>query len=391
VHFMKRTGRAIGRGLAKVDDLTSDTLIAFAAKAGSTAADGIGANSPCTTALVKHLTTPGLDLRLALGRVRDEVIQTTSSRQEPFVYGLLGGAEIPLVPSVKPDQARNVAQPPSRAPVLPSSPASEAAEAWAAAKDATNIRALEAFIARYPNTYFADLARLRMGELKAEQAAAAPPAARMVPPTAESLQSGQPADAASRQEPSCTYYRVEASLLNVSKDVGGNVCVDVLEGGQIACVTRKERVDTGDWGYIAHKLERSNGRTPVNGWSVLRSMQEVSSADVATLAEASPRSAAVQPEEILRFDQPVPFGPFPVNGRSIKELAASVPLFPPIADLEEALWKQKCTSCHHWDKALLCEQGKTYVKAPRMILRHPDPYGGAYKIALMRWAKSGCE
>jgi uncharacterized caspase-like protein len=51
----------------------SDTLIAFAAKAGSTAADGEGKNSPYTIALVKHLTRPGLDVRLALGRVRDEV------------------------------------------------------------------------------------------------------------------------------------------------------------------------------------------------------------------------------------------------------------------------------------------------------------------------------
>ena len=41
---MKRTmsSRSIGRGLAKVEPLTSDTLIAFAAKAGSTAMDGDG-------------------------------------------------------------------------------------------------------------------------------------------------------------------------------------------------------------------------------------------------------------------------------------------------------------------------------------------------------------
>jgi uncharacterized caspase-like protein len=37
--------RSIGRGLAKVEVLTSDTLIAFAAKAGSTAMDGDGKNS----------------------------------------------------------------------------------------------------------------------------------------------------------------------------------------------------------------------------------------------------------------------------------------------------------------------------------------------------------
>lgn len=101
VHSMKRTvaSRSIGRGLAKVEVQGSDTLIAFAAKAGSTAADGTGANSPYTAALVNHLTTPGLDLRLALGRVRDEVLKSTGSRQEPYVYGSLGGAEIALVPA----------------------------------------------------------------------------------------------------------------------------------------------------------------------------------------------------------------------------------------------------------------------------------------------------
>src|SRR6476660_9590135 len=44
VRSMKRTvtGRSIGRGLAEVRVLNSDTLIAFAAKAGATAADGEG-------------------------------------------------------------------------------------------------------------------------------------------------------------------------------------------------------------------------------------------------------------------------------------------------------------------------------------------------------------
>jgi uncharacterized caspase-like protein len=101
VGSMKRTmaSRSIGRGLAKVEVQSSDTLIAFAAKGGSTAADGEGSNSPYTSALVKHLTTPGLDLRLALGRVRDEVLKNTGNKQEPYVYGSLGGAEIALVPA----------------------------------------------------------------------------------------------------------------------------------------------------------------------------------------------------------------------------------------------------------------------------------------------------
>ena len=84
--------------MAKVEVLTSDTLIAFAAKAGSTAMDGDGKNSPYTSALLKHLATPGLDVRFAFGRVRDDVVKATSNRQEPFVYGSLGGKEFPLVP-----------------------------------------------------------------------------------------------------------------------------------------------------------------------------------------------------------------------------------------------------------------------------------------------------
>ena len=47
--------RSIGRGLAKIEPPSSDTLIAFAAKAGSTAADGDGKHSPFTTALLKNL------------------------------------------------------------------------------------------------------------------------------------------------------------------------------------------------------------------------------------------------------------------------------------------------------------------------------------------------
>jgi len=64
---MKRTiaSRAIGRGLAKVEVVNSDTLIAFSAKAGSIALDGDGKNSPFTTALLNHLAAPGLDLRIA--------------------------------------------------------------------------------------------------------------------------------------------------------------------------------------------------------------------------------------------------------------------------------------------------------------------------------------
>jgi hypothetical protein len=91
--------RAIeSRGLVKPIDVGADTLVAYAAKAGSKSYDGDGPNSPYATALLRHLAEPGLDIRIALGRVRDDVLAMTGGRQEPFIYGSLGGATIALVP-----------------------------------------------------------------------------------------------------------------------------------------------------------------------------------------------------------------------------------------------------------------------------------------------------
>jgi uncharacterized caspase-like protein len=73
---MKRAlaSRGISSGLAKIEPTSPNTLIAYSAKAGSTAEDGNGKDSPFTVALASHLTTPGLDVRKAFGFVRDDVL-----------------------------------------------------------------------------------------------------------------------------------------------------------------------------------------------------------------------------------------------------------------------------------------------------------------------------
>ena len=93
---------AIGPGLAKVEPNGPNTLIAYSAKAGSTAANGGGKDSPFTSALARHLTTPGLDVHRAFGFVRDDVLKATNNRQEPFVHGSLRGDDVPLVPAPAP-------------------------------------------------------------------------------------------------------------------------------------------------------------------------------------------------------------------------------------------------------------------------------------------------
>ncbi|WP_083754585.1 caspase family protein [Bradyrhizobium murdochi] len=159
---MKRTvaSRAIGQGLAKVEPTSPNVLIAYSAKAGSTAADGDGKNSPFTLALSNHLTKPGLDVRRAFGFVRDEVLKTTNNRQEPFVYGSLGGEDVPLVP------AR--AAPVAAAPAL--SAQAEARRDYELALQIGNKSALNAFLGQYPDGFYSSLAKLQLDKIAAEEA-----------------------------------------------------------------------------------------------------------------------------------------------------------------------------------------------------------------------------
>jgi uncharacterized caspase-like protein len=152
---MKRTvaSRAIGRGLAKYEPAMSDTLVAYAARAGAVANDGDGKNSPFAVALTKHLTEPGLDLRIAFGRVRDDVLKATGNRQEPFVYGSLGGDTMALVPRA-------------------SKPVDADAEAridYELAAQVGTRDAWNSFLAKHPSGFFADLARGQNAKLAAAQ------------------------------------------------------------------------------------------------------------------------------------------------------------------------------------------------------------------------------
>lgn len=165
---MKRTvaTRAVGQGLAKVEPTSPNVLIAYSAKAGSTAADGDGTNSPFTIALSHHLTTPGLDVRRAFGFVRDEVLKTTGNRQEPFVYGSLGGEDVPLVPA--PARAAPAA---AAAPATPAlSAQAEARRDYELALQVGNKSALNAFLAQYPDGFYASLAKLQLEKIAAEEA-----------------------------------------------------------------------------------------------------------------------------------------------------------------------------------------------------------------------------
>ncbi|TYO62078.1 caspase family protein [Bradyrhizobium hipponense] len=160
---MKRTvaSRAIGRGLAKVEPTSPNTMIAFAAKAGSTASDGDAKNSPFATALVDRLPTPGLDLRKAFGFVRDDVLKNTGYKQEPYVYGSLGGDDVPLI-AAKPIVAGPQAN-----------PQDAIRRDYELALQLGTREIWTAFLAQYPDGFYASLAKGQLSRIAAEEASAA--------------------------------------------------------------------------------------------------------------------------------------------------------------------------------------------------------------------------
>lgn len=153
---MKRltVSRSLSRGLARVEPEGTDTLIAFAAKDGSTAEDGHGLHSPFTTALLDNLTTPGLDVQLVFRRVRDEVLKITDGRQEPFVYGSLGGKTVALVPG--PDQVNQT-------------PGADVRRDFELAAQIGTVEAWQAFLNTYKTGFYAELAKAALAKVNGDQ------------------------------------------------------------------------------------------------------------------------------------------------------------------------------------------------------------------------------
>jgi caspase domain-containing protein len=206
--------RSLASRLIGVQPTNSDTLIAYAAKAGSLSYDGVGPNSPFTTALVKYIAQPGLDIRIALGKVRDDVLAATGNQQEPFVYGSLGGADISLVPA--PDAPSVV--------TLDSNTA--AALDYQAAERVGSAAGWRAYLADHGSGYYADLARAQLAKLSSEEApksagivvAAAKNAASHASnaPSADALSAGGRPDLRRPQQ--------DAALEPAAAPIGDQVC-----------------------------------------------------------------------------------------------------------------------------------------------------------------------
>ena len=159
----------VGPGLATVQSAIG-TMIAYATQPDNVALDGEGTrNSPFTTALLKHIATPNLEIRSMMTRVRADVLAATREKQVPWDHSSLIG-DVFL-------SGAGAAAPPAAA-------AGGDEFAWSLLKDGTDPAQLRRFVEQFPNSPRRNEAAARLLALEQNKIAALPPAKET--PTPES-------------------------------------------------------------------------------------------------------------------------------------------------------------------------------------------------------------
>ena len=156
---IRRTGstRSMSQGsLGAVDEeaLGDETLVAYAAAAGTTAADGTGRNSPYTAALLEYLEQP-LELSSMFRRVRASVLETTGGTQRPHEYG-----------SLLSDHYLSGTSAVATTPALTALQVQQELAFWQTIADSDNPADFEAYLEQYADGQFARLAANRLTSLR---------------------------------------------------------------------------------------------------------------------------------------------------------------------------------------------------------------------------------
>jgi len=145
---MNRAAVSLNKGLGRIQS-GSGTFIAFATQPDAVAGDGTGRNSPFTAALLDNIATPGQSISDMMIEVRNEVIATTNGTQVPWDSSSLTG--------------RFAFSPGSAPAPTEAAPASATIEkdAYDQAVEVGSCGAYEAFQRRYPDSFYAELAKER--------------------------------------------------------------------------------------------------------------------------------------------------------------------------------------------------------------------------------------
>jgi len=168
----ERRFRALGRGLAPVEQAPRGTLVAYSTAPGKVASDGDGANGLYTAELLKAIRQPGLTVEQVFKKVRIAVSTASNDNQTPWESSSLIG-DFFFKPS-----APMVAAPPPAPAINP-----DAADIafWNSVKDETQLVLFEDYLKQFPNGRFADLAKYKIATLTKPLVAQAPQTATASP------------------------------------------------------------------------------------------------------------------------------------------------------------------------------------------------------------------
>ncbi|MFZ5731911.1 MAG: caspase family protein [Pseudomonadota bacterium] len=158
----------VGSGLNAIE-AGRGTMIAFSTAPNKVALDGQGRNSPFTTALLKHIRTPGLDIAFVMRRVTADVEKSSGGTQVPWVHASLI-SDVTLAAGDS-KAANQIPPPPSPAP----GPSADEV-AWNFVKGSESVDELRRFKSTFPASRFRVEADTRIAALETMQRNKPPPA-----------------------------------------------------------------------------------------------------------------------------------------------------------------------------------------------------------------------
>lgn len=334
-------------GLAEMKAPTG-TYLAYATAPGSVALDGVQRNSPFTSALADEMTNEGLKIEEVFKNVRVKVIEETDGAQTPWDTSSLTN-DFVFRPGVQltPEEI-------------------EEQQLWRSVERSRDPVQITLFLRSFPDgRHRADARALLSDVLQEELSTGAAPTAEPKGAAAPAPEVALPADR-------------EADLIEKARQTG------LVED------------------YEAYLAEFPNGVFSELAKFEIGTLQAAAAATAPPEAQSVPEvaptpatdpAASPQAGAPVLFSEPLLTGAPEIVGKSIEELVAGSPIFPPIEGIPEELWKdQSCANCHEWTREALCTQASTYLAASASrSLAKQHPYGGTFKQNLRRWAEGGCE
>jgi hypothetical protein len=155
---------SIGRGLSKVE-APRGTIVSFSTQSGQVAADGVGRNSPYTTAFLKHIEQPQ-EIGDVFRDISSDVYDASGKTQLPELsLSIIGKFYLngPVAVTVAPAAPQAAPRP---------DPCAAAEAHWKAADGIGTVSVFEDHLARFSSCSFAGLATARIDSLKQKVAVA---------------------------------------------------------------------------------------------------------------------------------------------------------------------------------------------------------------------------